>query len=219
MFVVVRLARGLDVRWFALMFNLTVVLAAGLIGGLLGQEAAERGVIAAATTDRDVQRRAGSDGAPVTAILVLDVGTTSVRAGVVDDRLVIVAMAGRPFPPSTPFPGLVEFDAAELARLVLDAAAEVTAAVDEPVDRRRHHQPAGQHRSCGTGRPASRSARRSVGRTCAPSASASRPRPTHDLALAPNQSATKLPWLLDHVDGAATATSASAPSTAGSSGR
>jgi len=44
-FVVVRLARGLDVRWFALMFNLTVVLAAGLIGGLLGQKLRSRGVL------------------------------------------------------------------------------------------------------------------------------------------------------------------------------
>ena len=44
-FVVVRLARGLDVRWFALMFNLTVVLAAGLIGGLLGQKLRRRGVL------------------------------------------------------------------------------------------------------------------------------------------------------------------------------
>ena len=44
-FVVVRLARGLDVRWFALMFNLTVVLAAGLVGGLLGQKLRSRGVL------------------------------------------------------------------------------------------------------------------------------------------------------------------------------
>ena len=44
-FVVVRLTRGLDVRWFALMFNLTVVLAAGLIGGLLGQKLRSRGVL------------------------------------------------------------------------------------------------------------------------------------------------------------------------------
>ena len=69
----------------------------------------------------------------MTVILVLDVGTTSVRAAVVDERLAIVAIAARPFPPATPFPGLVEFDAAELARSVLDAADEVIAAVDEPI--------------------------------------------------------------------------------------
>jgi uncharacterized membrane protein YfcA len=44
-FVAVRLARGQDVRWFALMFNLTVVLAAGLIGGLLGQKLRSQGVL------------------------------------------------------------------------------------------------------------------------------------------------------------------------------
>ncbi len=44
-FVTIRLLRGLDVRWFALMFNLTAVLAAGLIGGLLGQALRARGVL------------------------------------------------------------------------------------------------------------------------------------------------------------------------------
>ena len=86
----------------------------------------------------------------MTAILVLDVGTTSVRAAIVDERLQIVAMARRPFPPSTPFPGLVEFDAAELARIVLDAAAEATA-VGRSDRRRRHHQPAGEHDRVGPG--------------------------------------------------------------------
>ena len=44
-FAVVRLARGQDVRWFAIMFNLTVVLGAGLLGGLLGQLLRSRGVL------------------------------------------------------------------------------------------------------------------------------------------------------------------------------
>jgi glycerol kinase len=69
----------------------------------------------------------------MTAILALDIGTTSIRAAVVDGDLAFRAMARRPFPPATPFPGLVEFDAAELARLVLDAAAEATAAAGEPI--------------------------------------------------------------------------------------
>jgi uncharacterized membrane protein YqgA involved in biofilm formation len=43
-FVVVRLVRGLEVRWFAVFFNLTAVLAAGLIGGFLGQRLRSRGV-------------------------------------------------------------------------------------------------------------------------------------------------------------------------------
>src|SRR5215207_11494553 len=74
--------------------------------------------------------RAGSP--TMTAILALDVGTTSIRAAIVDGDLAIRAMARRPFPPATPFPGLVEFDAAELVRLVLDAAAEAIAAAGEP---------------------------------------------------------------------------------------
>lgn len=44
-FAIIRLVRGQDVRWFALMFNLTVVLAAGLIGGLLGQILRSRNVM------------------------------------------------------------------------------------------------------------------------------------------------------------------------------
>ena len=49
-------------------------------------------------------------------ILVIDVGTTTLRAAVVDDTLRVVADARRQHPPSTPFPGLVEFDAAAMAR-------------------------------------------------------------------------------------------------------
>jgi uncharacterized membrane protein YfcA len=44
-FVAVRLIRGLDVRWFAIVFNLTVVVGAGLVGGLLGQRLRNRGVV------------------------------------------------------------------------------------------------------------------------------------------------------------------------------
>ena len=35
-FVVIRLVRGDEVRWLALIFNLTVVVFAGVIGGMLG---------------------------------------------------------------------------------------------------------------------------------------------------------------------------------------
>jgi uncharacterized membrane protein YfcA len=44
-FAVVRVMRGQDVRWFAIMFNLAVVLGAGLVGGLLGQVLRSRGVL------------------------------------------------------------------------------------------------------------------------------------------------------------------------------
>jgi len=42
-FVVVRLVRGDDVRWMALVFNLTVVVFAGLVGGMLGQRLTQQG--------------------------------------------------------------------------------------------------------------------------------------------------------------------------------
>ncbi|CAN5837118.1 hypothetical protein BH20ACT4_BH20ACT4_09710 [soil metagenome] len=42
-FIVIRLLRGEEVRWLAIAFNLTVVVFAGLIGGLLGQRLRQRG--------------------------------------------------------------------------------------------------------------------------------------------------------------------------------
>ena len=134
-------------------------------------------------------------------ILVLDIGTTSVRAAVVDDRLAIAAMAARPFPPATPFPGLVEFDPVALVRLVLDAASEVIDVVDEQITA---VGIANQRASTivwdrTTGEPIAPALGwqdlRTVGECIMAKA-------THDLTLAPNQSATKLAWLLDHVDGA-----------------
>ena len=66
-------------------------------------------------------------------MLVVDVGTTGLRAAIVDDALTVRAMEYRPCPPSTPAPGLVEFDGAELAAKLLDAARTVLAAAPEPV--------------------------------------------------------------------------------------
>ena len=61
-----------------------------------------------------------------------------------------------------------------------------------PGRRGRHRQPAGVDRSCGTARPASRSARASAGRTCAPSATASCCQAERHPRWRPNESATKL---------------------------
>ena len=66
-------------------------------------------------------------------ILVIDVGTTGLRASLVDDTLAVQAMEYRSCPPSTPFPGLVEFDGAELAAKLLDAARTVLATTKDPV--------------------------------------------------------------------------------------
>ena len=42
-FIVVKLVRGSDVNWFAALFNLSVVMGAGLVGGLLGQRLRSKG--------------------------------------------------------------------------------------------------------------------------------------------------------------------------------
>jgi glycerol kinase len=138
----------------------------------------------------------------MTALLAIDVGTTSVRAAIVDDDLRIRAMARRPFPPATPFPGLVEFDAAELTRLVLDAVGEATAGTGE--------------RPTAVGITNQRASTivwdRVTGEPIAPAlgwqdlrtvGECIVARTEHDLALAPNQSATKLAWILANTPGAA----------------
>jgi len=69
----------------------------------------------------------------VSNILVVDVGTTGLRAAVVDETLAVTAMEYRPCPPSTPAPGLVEFDGAKMAEAVLDAAHAALASTSGPV--------------------------------------------------------------------------------------
>jgi glycerol kinase len=66
-------------------------------------------------------------------ILVVDVGTTGLRAAVVDDTLAVVAYEYRACPPSTPAPGLAEFDGVVMAELLLDAARAALARADGPV--------------------------------------------------------------------------------------
>ncbi len=56
------------------------------------------------------------------AILVVDVGTSSVRAAVVHDDASVHAERAVPLLPHSPAPGLVELDAAAMARAVLDVA-------------------------------------------------------------------------------------------------
>jgi uncharacterized membrane protein YqgA involved in biofilm formation len=44
-FVAVKLIRSASVSWYGIFFNLSVVLVAGLIGGVLGRRLRERGVV------------------------------------------------------------------------------------------------------------------------------------------------------------------------------
>lgn len=55
-------------------------------------------------------------------ILVIDVGTSSVRAAIVDGDAHIVSERREPLLPDSPAPGLVEFDAARMASVVLELA-------------------------------------------------------------------------------------------------
>ena len=68
-----------------------------------------------------------------TTFLVIDVGTTGLRAAIVDDALEIVHLEYRANPPSMPFDGLVEFDPIRLADLAVEASRAALAAVDSPV--------------------------------------------------------------------------------------
>ncbi len=67
------------------------------------------------------------------SILVIDVGTSGVRAGIVRADSTVEHVHHLPVLPTTPFPGLVEFDPITMATAVLDLAAH---ALDEggPVD-------------------------------------------------------------------------------------
>ena len=55
-------------------------------------------------------------------VLVIDVGTSSVRAAIVDGDARIVSEHREPLLPDSPAPGLVEFDASAMARVALDLA-------------------------------------------------------------------------------------------------
>ena len=135
-------------------------------------------------------------------ILVVDVGTTSLRAAIVDGDASIRAMHRRAFPPSSPAPGLVEFDAAQLASLVLDAAhaaiADAGGRVDAVGITTQRASTVVWDR--GTGEPIGPALGwqdlRTVGECIMAKAE-------HGLALAPNQSATKVAWLLANTPGAA----------------
>lgn len=136
----------------------------------------------------------------MTAFLVIDVGTTGLRASVVDESLNIAAYEHRPCPPNTPAPGLVEFDAVEMYTKALDAATAAIASFDGPID--------------AVGITTQRASvvvwDRATGVPIGPGLGWQDLRTVmecivakaeHGWALAPNQSATKLQWLLANTPG------------------
>ena len=127
--------------------------------------------------------------------LVVDVGTTGLRASVVNERLQIEHLEYRSNPPITPFDGLVEFDAAQMATLALDACQCAIAAIDGTIDA---VGITNQRASTivwdrATGAPIGPGLGWQDLRTITECIVA---KAEHDWNLAPNQSITKLSWIL-----------------------
>ncbi len=128
-------------------------------------------------------------------ILVIDVGTTGLRAAIVRPDATLAAVEHRGFAPDSPSPGMVEFDATRLAQLALDAAETVL---------RRSGRPPLAGVGIATQRASTVIWERSTGRPLGPAlgwqdlrtiGECLTAKAEHGLALAPNQTATKAMWL------------------------
>jgi glycerol kinase len=131
------------------------------------------------------------------SVLVVDVGTSSVRAAIVDAEGTVSCVHQQTVLPDSPAPGLVEFDATAMA----DAVRSVATATLAEGGKVRAVGIANQRASTivwdrATGEPIGPGLGwqdlRTVGECLAQKA--------RDVALAPNQSATKVAWLLDQAD-------------------
>jgi glycerol kinase len=133
------------------------------------------------------------------SLLVIDVGTTGVRAAVMTRSAELGRVHHRRTPPNSPAPGLVEFDADAMA----------AAAIAMAVDAIGEHAAAGGDAIEAVGVSTQRASTvlwsRSTGRALAPGLGwqdlrtvfdCITARHDHGLALAPNQTATKAVWLL-----------------------
>ena len=129
-------------------------------------------------------------------ILVIDVGTTSLRAAAVAPDATIVHLERRELPPVTPAPGLVEFDATALADRVLDVGRAVidrAGPVDSVGITNQRASAVVWDRATGTpvGPGIGWQDLRTVGECIVAKAE-------HGVAVAPNQTATKITWLLQN---------------------
>ena len=130
-------------------------------------------------------------------VLVIDVGTTGLRAGAVQPDGSVEHLRHVACPPTSPFPGLVEFDPRAMADSVLSVASEVlrrcgpVAAVG--IATQRASTVAWNAR---TVQPVANGLGWQDLRTVGECITA---RAEHGLALAPNQTATKAAWLLQHL--------------------
>jgi glycerol kinase len=133
-------------------------------------------------------------------ILVVDVGTTSVRVAVIGDGGALSHFEQRRLAPTSPFPGLVEFDPLLLADTVVAMSERAVAAVGGVTAVGVTTQRASTvvwDRATGTpiGPGLGWQDLRTVGECLTA-------RAEHGIAVAPNQTATKAGWLLSSVEGA-----------------
>ena len=127
-------------------------------------------------------------------ILVIDIGTTGLRAALVDEGGHITSHAYRHCAPSSPAPGLVEFDAMTMWKSTLDACEQLLSAASSPVTA---VGVANQRAStvmwdATTGEPIGPSLGWQDLRTIVDCMML---RAEHGLAFAPNQTATKASWM------------------------
>jgi glycerol kinase len=134
-------------------------------------------------------------------VLVIDIGTTGVRSAVMHPDASLGEVHYQHLPPTSPFPGLVEFDpvqladvATQLANRALDQFGATVSAVGVTTQRastvvwdRATGEPIGP----GLGWQDLRTVMECI-----------TAKAEHGFALAPNQSATKVAWLLNSVEGA-----------------
>ena len=133
------------------------------------------------------------------SVLVIDVGTSGLRAATVAADASVSDVNHRMFPAASPSPGLVEFDATAMAAAVLDVVAATIEQAAAPID--------------AVGITAQRASTivwdRATGEPVGPALGWQDLRTVfecimakadHNLALAPNQSATKVAWLLNTYD-------------------
>jgi glycerol kinase len=133
------------------------------------------------------------------SVLVIDVGTTGVRSALMHGDGTLGHVQYRRVPPATPFPGLVEFDPVELGNAAIELATAALAAHDGTVT------------SVGvtTQRASTIVWDRATGQPIGPGLgwqdlrtvlACITTKAEHGFAFAPNQSATKVAWLLDTFD-------------------
>ena len=133
------------------------------------------------------------------SVLVIDVGTSGLRSAIVTADATVGHVDYQAFAPSTPTPGLVEFDAMAMGRAVLQVANATLAATTDRIDAV----------GISTQRASTVVWDRATGEPVGPALGWQDLRTVfdcimakadHGLALAPNQSATKLTWLLNTYD-------------------